>query len=170
MRHSAVSVSVPTPPTERPAYGHTADMRGIHWCWFGAAVVACGARSQISGGGSLDASIVVDATPPGLDSSTDALDAEVVCTTPTVKVGMGGGANCKFDIEWTCGDTKYRVGGACDPPADGGFAGSGSYAGVCDVNGQQVSTFQQATTSCACDDPGFLATLAEHRCDPSYQQ
>src|SRR5450631_763825 len=125
----------------------------------------CGARSMLDGSDlfSSDAAIdqaAFDAIPsdgfvfggqdaaPGADGNVDG------CTPAVIAIGCGGSQqnclSCKFDIEWTCGDVKHRIGGACDPP-DVGVLG-GLYDGVCDQNGAQTNTFDIATTTCDCKD------------------
>jgi hypothetical protein len=134
----------------------------------------CAARSEIAGGsfggadGSVDATSHGDAGGSGVDGAAPdgdgAADAAVACTPSSIKVGCGGldCSSCKFDIEWTCGGAKYRVGGECTPP-DAGPAG-GFYEGVCDQNGAQSSTFQVSTKTCDCKDQAALVTLVEGFC------
>ena len=146
-------------------------MRVVWCCWIGALVVACGARSGIAGGaaGFLDATADVGASDAGpmVDGSVHdaAIDAGA-CTVTTVKAicaGPNGGDcdkyGCKFNVEWTCGDVKFRAGGACEPPDAGGF-----YQGVCDENGGQTSTFDITTTTCDCKESDALATLVQGLC------
>ncbi len=70
---------------------------------------------------------------------------------------------CKYDINWTCGDIKKRIGGACDP-ADSSSTSAGTYEGVCDENGQQTSTFNVPTITCDCTDASALLTIVQGQC------
>ncbi len=113
---------------------------------------------------------IVDASPPlDVSPSVDVThpDGEA-CTTPQIQVvGNGSGTACKVNITWTCGDTKYRVGGWCDLPdagwPDGDLLGA---EGVCDVNGTQTSSF--TTPACSCD-PNAWSALANQECPGAHQ-
>jgi hypothetical protein len=132
------------------------------------------AGDDAAGGGvSVDAS-VLDAGASG-DAATDRgmIDTDASCTAPMVGVGYCGMTTtpqencCKFDVAWTCGSQSYRAGGGCGPTAD---ASPHTYQGVCDVNGQQTSTFMGTTDDCACEDAGALAALAQSQCGPTVRQ
>src|SRR5581483_8774506 len=83
--------------------------------------------------------IVVDAGPP-------VIDASVPCTPPSFGVGIGGNNDCKLNIDWACGTTKYSIGGVCT-------AGKG-YSGFCSVNGMTVKMFADPNPKdCSCNDP-----------------
>lgn len=142
-------------------------------------ISACGTRSEI-GGGLFDGSFGFDATTSdvvihadgspsgGPDAGADvALEA---CTPISVGVACAGPGpgdckdyGCKFNVEWQCGTTKWRVGGGCAPPDAAGPL-SGTYEGVCEQNGQQTSSFQTPTTTCDCQDASALVTVLEEKC------
>jgi hypothetical protein len=150
---------------------------------------ACGGRSGLDlfggGGGSAgdDASgggVSVDASVLDAVASVDAtkdrgiVETDASCTAPMVVVGYCGMTStpqencCKVDVAWTCGDQSYRAGGGCGPEGPG--APPWTYQGVCDVNGQQTSTFSGTTADCACEDAGALAALAQSQCGPTVRQ
>ncbi|HSQ67629.1 MAG TPA: hypothetical protein VLM85_30675 [Polyangiaceae bacterium] len=156
-------------------------MRGVTvWVGVGALLVlaACGARSQIAGGGEgspfgdagadvfghLDGAAQVDGSGKG--GGADAAGACIVSVVSVGCAGPNGGDcgqyGCKFDVEWKCGDTTYRAGGACAPPGVGPTGGT--YQGVCDENGSKTSSFDVTTTTCDCKDEHALATLVQGLC------
>lgn len=150
------------------------------WVGVGALLVlaACGARSQIAGGGEgspfgdagadvfghLDGAAQVDGSGKG--GGADAAGACIVSVVSVGCAGPNGGDcgqyGCKFDVEWKCGDTTYRAGGACAPPGVGPTGGT--YQGVCDENGSKTSSFDVTTTTCDCKDEHALATLVQGLC------
>jgi hypothetical protein len=75
---------------------------------------ACGARSEINGTGvSFDASIsVIDGSNTNDGGTNDAIvdghagQDSASCTAAVVQIGCANKAceNCKFGVEWTCGD------------------------------------------------------------------
>lgn len=73
--------------------------------------------------------------------------------------GKDPGKGCKFDVEWTCGDTQYRSGGGCDMAPDGGVLQGGCFAG-----GSSTSTFKTGATACPCDDPDAMGKLVRAQC------
>jgi hypothetical protein len=66
------------------------------------------------------------------------------------------------DVEWTCGDTKYRIGGYCDPASL--FPDAAFLEGVCVEDGAQTSTFKEPTTTCDCNDASALVTIVQEKC------
>ena len=153
--------------------GHPPDVKlPVASALLALSALACGARSEIAGGGLFDdASMpIVDASPPSdvsAPSDVTAPDAGT-CTAPQVQVGgNGAGTACKANVTWTCGDTKYRLGGGCDLPdaawPDGDLVGA---EGECDVNGSQTSMF--TTPTCSCDPSAWIA-LAKQECPGSHQ-
>ena len=139
---------------------------------------ACGARSEIAGSGgeladaSTDANAGVDGGGHDASGGADAsaLDAQA-CTPAQITIGCAGpnGGDCdqygcKFDVQWTCGDTAFRAGGGCAPPDAGFHSGNGLYEGVCDMNGSQTSTFTVDTTTCDCKKEQSIVTLVEGLC------
>jgi hypothetical protein len=149
-------------------------------CWGVLVVCACGARSQIAGSddefdasfdaASADVVIHADGSPSG-DSGDGGTDTSFdACIPVTVATQCAGPQpdecadyGCKFDIEWSCGDTKYRVGGACGPATNSGWD-SAVFEGVCDENGKQTSSFNTPASSCPCDDASALVTIAREKC------
>lgn len=141
----------------------------VGWVFALAIVCACGARSEIAGtfgddDQSNDGAVTFDGTTHDSSSfDSTATDSGVPCTTPTSAIGFGNldGASCKFDFEWTCGDTKNSLRGGCDPP--GGK--NGGLEVVCDINGQpNAPLIDEADASCDCTDANALLAQAEGVC------
>jgi hypothetical protein len=135
---------------------------------------ACGARSEIAGSGDdlFDSSVPIsdgsfgfDATKDGSTIADGGAGADVVtCTAATNQIACGSPPclNCKFEIEWTCGNTKYRIGGYCDPTSL--FPDAGFLEGVCAQDGKQTSTFKEPATTCDCADASALLTVVQEKC------
>lgn len=98
----------------------------------------------------------------GPDATTP-VEAGPPCTKPVVQVGLAGdNISCKFHVPWTCGATKFDVGGACWPP--GSKQGSGIEAS-CQKNGAPTGTVTNPDPkSCSCTDPAQTASSAALAC------
>ena len=133
---------------------------------------ACGARSEIAGSDDdlFDASVPISEASVGFDATKDgstiADDAGVdvaSCTASDVNVACANNCgNCKFIVEWTCGDTSFRIAGYCDPTSL--FPDAGFLEGVCDQDGKQVSTFKEPATTCDCTDASTLLPIVQEKC------
>lgn len=138
--------------------------------------MSCGSRTEILSdttagggpGGSGDGGATTDGMAwfdgPTFADGPNASDAGIVCTKPVVMVGFGCDNNkmcCKMSVEWMCGTTHYRVGGACEPYAS---AQSG-FIGVCDRNGVQTGTItDHDPNGCSCTDVAKTAALVAKEC------
>jgi hypothetical protein len=109
-----------------------------------------------------DGSAIVDGSIVNLDANTH-VDAAPPCTQPVVQVGLAGDMiSCKFHVSWTCGTTKYDVGGVCAPP--GSKQGSGIMAG-CLKNGVSTGTINDPDPkSCSCTDAAQTASAVAIAC------
>jgi len=97
-----------------------------------------------------------------------AIDAHVdgaSCTVSSITTACAGPNDdqdcakygCKFQVNWTCGDVHFRVGGAC--------AGDTSGGGSCFQDEQPTTQFQ-VSNGCNCVDASALETFVEQKCTP----
>jgi len=107
-----------------------------------------------SDAGAGDATAEKDRTAPNEE------DAQVECSTPSVRVLFGGTKQvCKMQFSWSCGSTEFEINLGCGESAPQGFGGA------CQENGVRTASWNDPTSAgCSCSDAMKTLQLAAAKC------